>query len=158
MKEIYIKRNLKLTKQGQGFYCSQVFQINGGLDKPVKQALFRNNEPVYTLENKEDAIPKGRYPILRDFKGKFQHAKIAKVKGRSNIEIHEGNFLRSTKGCLLFGQSYHEERTYENEDLIIANSKSTCVWLINDFFLNDEERKMTRKASQDEIIGFITID
>ena len=55
------------------------------------------------------------------------------------------------------GQNYHEKKEYGNQDVIIGESVDTCRWLVDDFILNDEERKMTKKASQDEIVGYITI-
>ena len=158
MKEIYIKRNLKYTKQGQGFYCSQVFQIKGGFDKGVLFPLERNKEPIFFLEREKVAIPAMQYPLARDFTGKHQYLKILNVPDRYNIEIHTGNYLRDTMGCPLVGQNYHEEKEYSNQDVIIGESVDTCRWLVDDFILNDEEKKMTKKASQDEIVGFITIN
>ena len=157
MKKIYIKRNLMMTKEGQGFYCSQVFEIG---NEPIKYALkplLRMGEPIYILERQEVAIPTGKYPIAKDFTGKFQWAKLLNVPGRKNNEFHVGNRLSDTEGCLLLGVGFDENRLYEDDDLIVLDSGNTCDFFINDFLLNDEQNKQTKKADQDEIIGYITI-
>lgn len=166
MKEIYIKRFIRHTKEGQGFYCSQVFIINGGLDDPVKEPLLRDpvkepllrmGEPVYILERQDVAIPTGSYPIAKDFTGKFQWAKLINVPNKNNIEFHVGNRLSDTEGCLVLGVGFDENRLYENDDLIVLDSGNTCDFFINDFLLNDEQNKQTKKVEQDQIIGHITI-
>ena len=103
VKEIYIKRLLRHTKEGQGFYCSQVFKINGKLSKTPLKPLLRMGEPVYILEKQEVAVPNGNYPIAKDFTGKFQWGKLLNVRNKENIEFHVGNKLSNTKGCLLLG-------------------------------------------------------
>jgi hypothetical protein len=115
MKKIYIKRNLMMTKQQQGFYCSQVFEVG---NEPIKYALkplLRMGEPVYILERQEVAIPIGVYPIAKDYIGKFQCAKILNVPNRKNIEFHVGNKLDDTEGCLLLGVGFDENRLYEDD-------------------------------------------
>lgn len=157
VKEIYIKRILRHTKEGQGFYCSQVFEIGNEPIKYVSKPLLRMGEPVYILEKQEVAIPNEKYPITKDYIGKFQWAKILDVPNRRNIEFHVGNSLNDTEGCLLLGVGFDENRLYENDDLIVLGSGNTCDFFINDFLLNDEQNKQTKKADQDEIIGYITI-
>ena len=157
MKEIYIKRLLRHTKEGQGFYCSQVFKLNSGLDECVLKPLLRMGEPVYILERQKVAIPTGKYPIAKDYLGKFQWAKLLNVPNKENIEFHIGNRLSNTEGCLLLGVGFDENKLYKDDDLIILDSGDTCVWFVNDFLLNDEEKKQTKKVKQDEVIGHITI-
>lgn len=157
MKEIYIKRLLRSTKEGQGFYCSEVYQINKGLSKAPLELLLRNNKPVYILEREKVAIPTGEYKLARDFRGRHQFLKVLNVFDRSHIEIHGGKYLRNTAGCLLLGQNYNEEKEYSNQDAIIDESLDTCNWFVNDFLLNDEENQQTRRVEQNEVIGHITI-
>ena len=156
-KQIYIKRLLRYTKEGQGFYCSQVFKINEGLDKPIKEPLLRNNKPLFFLERQKVAIPKMSYSLGADFTGKHQWVKILNVPERFNIEIHAGNYLRNTMGRPLLGQNYDENKEYSNHDLIIGESQNSCNWFRNDFLLNDNNKKQTKKVDQDEVIGHITI-
>jgi hypothetical protein len=52
MKKIYIKRNLMMTKEGQGFYCSQVFEIGNEPIKYASKPLLRIIEPVYIWKGK----------------------------------------------------------------------------------------------------------
>jgi hypothetical protein len=157
MKQLFIKRDLRYTQEGTGFYCSQVFKINGGFSKLILQPLLRKNQPVYILEREKVAIPTGEYSLARDYKGKHRFLKVLNVPNRFNIEIHVGNYLRDTIGCPLVGQNYDEKKEYSSQDVIISESKDTCEWLINDFFLNDEENQQTKKVIQDEVIGLITI-
>ena len=157
MKKIYIKRDLKRTKEGQGFYCSQLFEIGNEPIKYASKPLLRNNKPLFLLERQKVAIPTGEYPLGADFTGIHQWVKILNVPKRFNIEVHAGSFLRDTIGCPLLGQNYDENKFYSNQDVIINESQDSCNWFVNDFLLNDEEKKQTKKADQDEIIGYITI-
>ena len=113
---------------------------------------------MYILEKEGVAIPTGQYSLARDFKGKHQFLKVLDVPDRFNIEIHVGNYLRDTIGCPLIGQNFDENFEYGSQDIIINESLDTCNWFINDFLLNDEENKQTRRVEQDEIIGRITIN
>lgn len=158
MKEIYIKRLLRSTKEGQGFYCSEVYKINKGLSKAPLKLLKRNNKPLFLLERQEVVIPMGEYFLGADFAGKHQIAKVLNVPNRENIEIHAANYLHQTSGCLLLGQNYDDNKHYSNQDIIINESKDSCNWFKFAFLLNDEENKQTRRVEQDEIIGRITIN
>lgn len=50
-------------------------------------------------------IPEGTYDLTLEFSPKFQKITphIQNVPGHSCEEIHQGNFPRDTKGCLLVG-------------------------------------------------------
>lgn len=157
IKDIYIKRDLRRTKEGQGFFCSEVYQINKGLSDAPLKLLERNNKPVFLLERERVAIPTGQYSLARDYKGRHQLLKVLDVPNRFNIEIHVGNYLRDTIGCPLMGQNFDENFEYGSQDIIINESLDTCNWFVNDFLLNDEENKQTKRAEQDEVIGRITI-
>ena len=146
-----------MTKGRQGFYCSQVFEIGNEPIKYASKPLLRMNEPIYILEKQEVAIPNGNYPIVKDFIGKFQWAKLLNIPNKKNIEFHIGNRLNDTEGCLLLGVGFNENRLYEDSDLIILDSRNTCNFFINDFLLNDEKNKQTKKVNQDEVIGYLTI-
>jgi len=158
MKDIYIKRILRHTKEGQGFYCSEVYQVKKGLSDAPLKLLERNNRPLFLLERQDVAIPTGEYPLGADFTGIHQWVKILNVPKRFNIEIHAGSYLRNTMGCPLMGQNFNENFEYGNQDAIINESKNSCNWFRDDFLLNDEENKQTRRVEQDEIIGRITIN
>lgn len=152
MKEIYIKRDLRHTKEWQGFFCSQVFIINGKLSP-----LLRNNKSIFLLEKSKVAIPVGKYSLGADFTGIHQWVKILNVPKRFNIELHAGSYLRNTLGCPLLGQNYDDNKHYSNQDAIINESQDSCNWFKNDFLLNDEQNKQTKKVNQDEVIGYLTI-
>lgn len=58
----------------------------------------------------ECCIPEGRYDVewlKRSGSGKYSNvAWIRGVPGRSGILIHNGNWLRNTKGCVLVGRAH----------------------------------------------------
>lgn len=67
-------------------------------------------EPARTdLDPLEDhpAIPPGRYRVSIRFSVKFQTLLpcVNNVPGRTNIEIHAGNVVANTAGCILVGES-----------------------------------------------------
>lgn len=64
------------------------------------------------------AMPPGTYPVQIRYSPKFQKmlAHIDGVPGRSAIEIHDGNFVTDTEGCVLVGQE-RLEQTILHSDL-----------------------------------------
>lgn len=65
---------------------------------------------AYTLEpgtaGPHPAIPVGTYPVAVRFSERFQCLlpHVDQVPGRSAIEIHPGNAITDTHGCILLGQ------------------------------------------------------
>jgi len=64
--------------------------------------LCYNLEPP-DLNNKvgESCIPEGAYIVKPDKTGRFQWYRVQNVRGRTAIELHEGNTVEHTEGCLL---------------------------------------------------------
>lgn len=62
----------------------------------------------YTLEDKEHLIPPGRYnlSVFYSTKFKIRVIRVMAVPGRTDIEIHPGNFKKDSHGCLLIGISH----------------------------------------------------
>lgn len=58
-----------------------------------------------TLENPDYIIPDGEYSLKWSYSPKFKgfRYEIGEVPGRSRILIHEGNYIKDSKGCLLVG-------------------------------------------------------
>lgn len=82
------------------------------LFKDGKQIFHCNSlEPLF-MENKcgVSCIPEGVYKCSRDINGRFKYYKLEYVKNRSNIEIHVGNFIHDTKGCILLGNANYNYR------------------------------------------------
>lgn len=75
--------------------------------------------------SKDAAIPCGNYQCEKDDTGKFQFYKVLNVPGRSNIEIHQGNFEADTEGCILLGESW----AIMKGQLAITNSVKTLAKL-----------------------------
>ena len=84
-----------------------------------------------TLENphrnslKDSAIPAGKYKCVKDNTGKFQYWRLLNVKGRENIELHNGNFESDTEGCILFGKEW----AIMKDQLAVTSSKETMTML-----------------------------
>lgn len=93
--------------------------------------LFKDNKRIATtLENKWhhnipnlSCIPEGEYICKEDNTGKFQWWKVEGVSGRRNIEIHQGNKVDDTLGCILVGELESETISYGR--LYIKNSVKT---------------------------------
>lgn len=60
----------------------------------------------YTLERRDVQIPEGTYPVTIQYSPKFQRnmPHIDDVPGRTAIEIHWGNYIEDTDGCVLVGE------------------------------------------------------
>jgi len=108
---------------------------------------YKNKRIAHTLENpwldnqrSISCIPEGRYKVKNDNIGKFKWWKICDVPNRGLIEIHEGNKIEDTRGCILVGNTITE---YNNK-LYIRNSLVTLKHLKkilpDEFILNIEEQ------------------
>ena len=61
---------------------------------------------LYTLESEKDKIPKGKYSAY--IRNSPSNGKVIELKGVTNrtyIQIHSGNYLKDTEGCILVGLS-----------------------------------------------------
>lgn len=60
---------------------------------------------LYTLESEKDIIPTGEYKaFMRESPSNGRVIELKNVKNRSYIQIHVGNYLRDTQGCILVGK------------------------------------------------------
>jgi len=95
-------------------------------------------------KNGVSCIPKGEYLVKWTFSPLFKkHTyEVQKVKGRSGIRIHKGNYASMKKsdvlGCILLGSSHADI----NKDGIVDIINSTAT--INKFekFMNKEDFKL----------------
>ena len=78
--------------------------------------LFDNNIRLATLENpwldnqvNISCIPEGSYLVKRDKVGRFQWYSITGVEGRTSIEMHGGNKVEDTDGCLLVAINHNDD-------------------------------------------------
>lgn len=76
------------------------YGVFGHLD--IHDSLLR----FTTLEHPKLYIPKNGYRVVRDTTGRFQWYEVAGVPNRSEIEFHEGNLFKHTRGCILVGLYY----------------------------------------------------
>lgn len=74
---------------------------------------FEDKEIAATIENPWldnaegiSCIPSGKYQCVEDKTGKFQWWKILYVDGRKDIEIHQGNYVKDTAGCIIIGEGW----------------------------------------------------
>jgi len=70
---------------------------------------FALERPLGSNRPGVDCIPEGEYRIRLDtFKGKYPNFRVVNPPpGRSDIEIHRGNRVEHTRGCILPGLSLH---------------------------------------------------
>lgn len=70
----------------------------GGGECYTLEEAWRDNQP------KISCIPKGSYALARDtFKGRYPNYRLVEVPGRTAIELHIGNSVVDTEGCILLG-------------------------------------------------------
>lgn len=59
---------------------------------------WKDNKPFVSC------IPEGTYGFRRDTTGQSVGFELTDVPGRTEIEIHVGNTIRNTEGCLVIGK------------------------------------------------------
>jgi hypothetical protein len=115
-------------------------------------SLYIENTPereCYTLEDADrkleaggtklygrSAIPRGRYKIALDWSPKYGRdmPHVLDVPGFEGIRIHAGNSARDTEGCLLVGQSKHQDWIRDSKPAFDA-----LVQKLNFAWANNEE-------------------
>lgn len=80
------------------------------------ELLMDNCHICYTLESKALAIPEGTYAITLYHSPRFGQIVplLHDVPGRSLIEIHPGNSLADTHGCILVGTEKSDDRVLDS--------------------------------------------
>lgn len=68
-------------------------------------------------------IPVGSYLTKEDNSGRFKWWALNGVPNRSNIEIHQGNTLHDTLGCIIVGKVGSER--ISNKNFLIGQSLDT---------------------------------
>jgi hypothetical protein len=91
---------------------------------------YKNKRVATTLENKWhhnipniSCIPEGEYICKEDNTGKFQWWTVEGVVARENIEIHQGNKVDDTLGCIIVGKLGSE--TIDHGRLWVSQSRAT---------------------------------
>src|SRR5690606_39271253 len=81
-----------------------------------------------TLENDSKKIPTGSYSASLYHSPKFQRTviRLDNVPGRTDIEIHVGNYVADTTGCILVGKNANKS----GKDGTITNSKEKLDELV----------------------------
>lgn len=88
--------------------------------------LFVNKEfTMYTLERPwlanrpwVSCIPEGEYKVVR--LGDRERWEVLDVKGRTNIQIHVGNRVNDSQGCILVGLNQYSDMVTHSQDAIDA--------------------------------------
>lgn len=85
--------------------------------------LFTTLEPPWKNNAEQiSCIPPGHYKCKRRY-SPMNHTEVFEVmnvKDRTDIEIHIGNFVRNTKGCILIGRGYDYDK--DTKQPMIINS------------------------------------
>lgn len=98
---------------------------------------YKDNIPDHSC------IPEGQYIVERDHTGKHQFYRFKHVEGRTNIEIHKGNFTKDSLGCLLPNMYLKDGRGFNSEQacnkLLAWFGESSFVLEIREYKENDGE-------------------
>jgi hypothetical protein len=78
----------------------------GIIFKLQKEICRTLENPWLDNEKNISCIPLGVYIVTKDDVGKFKYWKLHDVPNRSNIEIHNGNLERDTRGCIIVGNKW----------------------------------------------------
>ena len=99
-----------------------------------KEKLCKTLENPWLWNKKNvSCIPEGTYICERSNEGRFKYWNILDVPDRSNIEIHQGNKVSDTEGCILFGRDW----CIMDGELAINHSRSTLDYLKDEGILPD---------------------
>jgi len=111
MRTLFLRR-ISMSKHGTfGVLIGEGFPMLSTLEPPDKG----NEENV-------SCIPEGHYVCKRDDTGRYKYFQVTDVPNRTDIEFHEGNWVRNTKGCILLGQRFAQlsDKPY------ISSSRLAC--------------------------------
>lgn len=176
-KEFILIREKHTTDDDITFYCSKIYEkqnigihrleVSNEKNKIIGECVKdENGADIYVLELTEngfedgfngECVPEGTYQIKRDKTGRFKWFKLINDSLLRNengtikaIEVHAGNCLKDTEGCLLFGIGFDANNLYNSGDVIIKNSKNTCNHLLNCVFGNPSKK-------ENQIIGTLEV-
>lgn len=76
-------------------------RTEGKFVMPWGTFCYNLERPWLNNEVNESCIPEGEYVVKRDKVGRWQYYRVMDVKGRTNIELHAGNVVSHSDGCLL---------------------------------------------------------
>lgn len=100
-----MKLTLKTTAQDEAATCGELRTESGWL-------LCLTLEEPYRLNQKDvSCIPAGKYSWFKRLSPKrgYEVIELKDVPGRTNVQIHVGNFLKDTEGCVLVGTQRSDE-------------------------------------------------
>ncbi len=85
----------------------------------TKELLWRGNVKDVSC------IPDGDYECKKYFSPHFKYLlyKLIDVPGRGDVELHIGNWLKDTTGCILLGRSFYYDK--EKKEMMLTESKDT---------------------------------
>lgn len=91
--------NLRIERKYQGSDCTSGYlAINGQARMVALERPWQGNAPEIS------SIPAGTYKgILRYDKGDAWRIQLEGVPGRTGVQIHVGNVVAQSKGCILVG-------------------------------------------------------
>lgn len=81
--------------------------------------------PWFNNKKNVSCIPAGTYKAIKIFSHKFQKDLyvLQDVQGRDLIELHIGNKIINTEGCILLGMNFNSEYMRSTGDYCITDSK-----------------------------------
>ena len=109
------------------------FETMGALYSANGNKLCYTLEPAWGHNREGSCIPEGLYTVHRDRTGKYQYFRIVDSEkiNRFDIELHPGNYVSETKGCILCGESWDFWRKEDEGELepVVTKSGKTLEYL-----------------------------
>jgi Family of unknown function (DUF5675) len=125
---VTIKRAYRTSKQTLGI--GNVFDHNG-------TCIFSFSTlelPYNKNEVNNSSIPVGIYEVSKRYSFKYgQHYIINNVLNRSMILIHNGNYNKQTKGCILVGIYAKDINNDRDIDVVMSG---LCIEIMNNILPN----------------------
>lgn len=80
-----------------------------GIFKGEDLRLASLERPWFENKINISCIPEGAYLVKRDKHGRHQWYAVQDVEGRTSIELHIGNKVHDSNGCILLGLNFSEK-------------------------------------------------
>ncbi len=108
--QVILQRNSSNTQYG----------TFGTLLNDTKHICYTLELPWRFNQNNISCIPAGIYKVIPTKEGKFTylHYIVQDVPNRENVEMHRGNTILDTEGCILVGTDYSDQGIWNSREAL----------------------------------------